>query len=87
MDNDRCKIYYINRKTYPRGDCYYISDLPLIGICLYTDSEYCVNVEAMTKGIHIITDDEAVFREKTYDYWAGEKGLFYNVNCWEVCHT
>jgi len=78
MKDDLWRFDYINRSRY-KGQCCYISDLPQLGVCLYTDSEYFVSVNAMIRCVDMITDDEDIFREKTKDHWAGEKGLFYNV--------
>lgn len=76
--NDRIRMDHENR-------CYYISDLPPIGVCLYTDSEYFLVVNPMIRGVDFITDDEAVFCQETQNHWAGDKGLFMCISCWEVC--
>lgn len=66
--------------------CFYISGVRPLGICLYTNHDYFMEQCAMTWGVNYIGDDLIVFQEEFKNHWSGDKGLSYNISCWEVLH-
>lgn len=55
-----------------------------IGTCLSTQIKYFMEECYMTWTILYITTNEEKFRQKYKNHCANGKGLFYNINCWQV---
>jgi hypothetical protein len=68
----------------PTKNCFDISGLQPLGICVYTNHPYFMEQCAMTGGVNYIGDDIDSFNDEFKNHWSGEKGLCYNISCWEV---
>ena len=80
------KCYYLNTVVPKHMINHYFKRGVLCpsGICLYTTKKYFIQEDPMTWSIIFITDNEDLFNKITNDHYAGEKGLFRNVDCWTV---
>lgn len=54
------------------------------GICLSTRKRYFIQEDPNGWAILYMTDDEEKFDRVTKHHYAGTKGLFRNVTCWDV---
>lgn len=79
----KTRMYFENRRKYA-GKYFDLSGLKPASICVYTDSRYFMQQDAMAWSIGYVTDDPVAFNLMTLENWSGDKGLSRNLTCWEL---
>ena len=63
-----------------------VNGIDHLGLCLFTNRKYYMQMDPMVWSIGVITDNREYF-EKYHvpdSAWCNYKGLLYDLNCWDV---